>query len=86
MQELSVVVALLVVYNIYLTLKINAMHKHTLNQSGRLTTELLKKSIPLITEKINKSLNVAVNDMEKIIVDYIDRNDPKKAPDKDIEE
>ena len=80
MEELSIVVALLVVYNLYLTLKISNIRKVALSQTGKLTTELIKKSMPLISAKLNKDLTIAVNRMEKIIIDYIDQHTDIPVP------
>ncbi len=80
MEELSIVVALLVVYNLYLTLKISNIRKVALSQTGKLTTELIKKSMPLISAKLNNDLTIAVNRMEKIIIDYIDQHTDIPVP------
>jgi len=74
MQELSLVVALLVVYNIYLTFKISNLRKQILKQTGRLTREVLTQSMPLIAKQFNKDLNKAVSGMEDRIVEYIKDN------------
>lgn len=71
MQELSVVVALLVVYNIYITYKFHILRKQVLKQTGALTTEVLKQSMPLIAKTFNKDLNIAVAGVENNIMAYL---------------
>lgn len=83
MKELSIVVALLVVYNIFITYQLYNLRKRVLKQAASLTTEVLKQCMPLIAKVFNKDLNKAVNGLEENIMNYLKEHTSIPVPSKE---